>query len=137
MFFYGLFMDEELLKEQGLQPGPPEIACLDGFSLRIGERATLVKTEDGQVWGTVMALQACELEALYSDSSVSDYRPEAVVATAHSGETLPCLVYNLPPNRLLGQNRDYLEKLIITSRKAGVPAFYTSELEARYEAIAD
>jgi hypothetical protein len=39
-FFYGLFMDEALLKSKGFNPTCFEIACLEGFGLRIGERAS-------------------------------------------------------------------------------------------------
>ena len=41
-FFYGLFMDEELLRGKGLEPEGGEIAAIDGFALRIGRRAALV-----------------------------------------------------------------------------------------------
>jgi hypothetical protein len=42
VFFYGLFMDEELLRGKGLEPEGGEIAAIDGFALRIGQRAALV-----------------------------------------------------------------------------------------------
>jgi hypothetical protein len=41
VFFYGPFMDEELLRAKGVQPANPRQACVRGFALRIGERATL------------------------------------------------------------------------------------------------
>jgi hypothetical protein len=44
VFFYGLFMDEELLRGKGLEPEGGEIAAIDGFALRIGQRAALVPT---------------------------------------------------------------------------------------------
>jgi hypothetical protein len=37
VFFYSLFMDEELLCAKGLEPEAGEIAVIDGFSLRIGQ----------------------------------------------------------------------------------------------------
>jgi|BogFormECP03_OM2_1039629.scaffolds.fasta_scaffold00753_3 hypothetical protein len=37
VFFYGLFMDEELLRGKGLEPESGEIAAIDGFALRIGQ----------------------------------------------------------------------------------------------------
>ena len=39
VFFYGLFMDEELLRGKGLEPEGGEIAAIDGFALRIGQRS--------------------------------------------------------------------------------------------------
>ena len=44
VFFYDLFMDEELLRGRGLEPEGGEIAAIDGFALRIGQRAALVPT---------------------------------------------------------------------------------------------
>jgi hypothetical protein len=46
VFFYGLFMDEELLRAKGVQPRSPRQACIRGFALRIGQRATLVPVAD-------------------------------------------------------------------------------------------
>ena len=39
VFFYGLFMDEELLKAKGVQPTSLRQGCVRGFALRIGQRA--------------------------------------------------------------------------------------------------
>jgi hypothetical protein len=49
VFFYGLFMDEELLRGKGLEPEGGEIAAIDGFALRIGQRAALVPTPGAKV----------------------------------------------------------------------------------------
>ena len=37
-------MDQELLRGKGLEPEGGEIAAIDGFALRIGQRAALVST---------------------------------------------------------------------------------------------
>ena len=55
VFFYGLFMDEELLRGKGLEPEGGEIAAIDGFALRIGQRAALVPTPDAKVYGSVFS----------------------------------------------------------------------------------
>ncbi len=34
IFFYGLFMDEELLRGKGLEPEGGEIAAINGFALQ-------------------------------------------------------------------------------------------------------
>jgi len=44
VFFYGLFIDKELLGGKGLEPEGGEIAAIDGFALRIGQRAALVQS---------------------------------------------------------------------------------------------
>jgi hypothetical protein len=42
VFFYGLFMDDALLREKGLNPERPRIAWVENFCLVIGARATMV-----------------------------------------------------------------------------------------------
>ena len=42
VFFYGLFMDESLLVSKGVSPSKATVGYVDGYSLRIGRRATLV-----------------------------------------------------------------------------------------------
>lgn len=43
VFFYGLFMDAELLRSKGAFPVNIRRAGVPGFELRIGERATLLR----------------------------------------------------------------------------------------------
>ena len=45
VFFYGLFMDADLLVARGLGPRRPRKARIEGYGLRIRERATLVPRE--------------------------------------------------------------------------------------------
>src|SRR5215475_6861242 len=73
VFFYGLFMDQELLRGKGLTPQGIELAWVDGFSLRIGQRAALVPKLGGRVHGVVISLMLEELDRLYSEPSVSAY----------------------------------------------------------------
>jgi hypothetical protein len=80
VFFYGLFMDEELLRGKGLETEGGEIAAVDGFALRIGQRAPLVPTPGAKVYGLVFSLTRSELDRLYSESSVQAYKPQAVLA---------------------------------------------------------
>ena len=72
VFFYGLFMDPDLLRKQGLTPDKPIVARLDHYELRLGERATMLPTPGEQVWGIVMGLNEQELKKLYAPPSVAD-----------------------------------------------------------------
>lgn len=42
LFFYGLFMDEDVLRDRGVSPLRPRSAVVPGYRLRIGRRALLV-----------------------------------------------------------------------------------------------
>jgi hypothetical protein len=56
VFFYGLFMDEDLLSAKGIIALNPRRATVDGFGLRIGARATLVPAAGERSYGTVVGL---------------------------------------------------------------------------------
>src|SRR5215210_8061446 len=96
VFFYGLFMDESLLREKGLNPAGRRPASVENFRLVIGERATLVPSAGGEAHGVLYSLTHGEVDALYTEDSVSAYRPEAVCAQLADGTIVPALCFNLP-----------------------------------------
>src|SRR5262245_13315083 len=112
VFFYGLFMDEDLLRSKGVTPTNLRLASVSGFQLRIGNRATLIPSQSGRVFGLLASLSHNDLERLYSEPSVSAYRPEAVLVHVSSGEVLAALCFNLPePPSPDERNSDYASKL--------------------------
>jgi len=70
VFFYGLFMDADLLRTKGAHPENLRPACVPGFALRIGQRATLLQNSGARAHGIVMELTHVEIEQLYSEASV-------------------------------------------------------------------
>jgi len=94
-FFYGLFMDSDILRESEVVVVSPRRAYVDGYVLCIGRRATLVPTPGARAYGMVFALTHDELEKLYTAPGLEKYRPEAILAHSKEGETLPPLCYNL------------------------------------------
>ncbi len=129
VFFYGLFMDEELLRANGLEPRNVRLAHVSGYGLRIGERATLVRSAKEEVFGYAMDLSEAELGALYGERSVADYVPEAVVAVDGNGNAFNATSYILPAEKLVGSNRDYAGSLARVAQKLGLPPRYVSEIE--------
>ena len=129
VFFYGLFMDQDLLRGKGLTPEAAEIASVGGYALRIGQRAALVPQASGVVHGVVMSLALSELDRLYSEPGLQGYTPEAVMARLASGGTIAALCYNLvePPSPA-EHNPDYATKLQAVARKVGLPAGYVASL---------
>ncbi len=96
VFFYGLFMDADLLRSMGLDPKHSELASVAGFALRVGQRAALVPDASSRVHGVVMSLTLAELERLYAEPGVREYKPQAVLAELAGGGVTPALCYNLP-----------------------------------------
>ena len=129
VFFYGLFMDENLLKEKGLNPLNSKLAHVVGYGFRIGERATLVKSVHERSYGSVMQLSEEKLNVLYGDEGVLDYVPEEVTATDTKGTNLSAVSYILPMEKLSGKNREYAKALVIVARNIGLPEEYLREIE--------
>jgi hypothetical protein len=129
VFFYGLFMDGDLLKEKGLNPSAAEIAYVTGYGLRIGERATLMQSSHERSYGSVIQLDEEEIEKLYGDKSVEDYVPQEVTVIDTNGSTLAVVFYILPMSKLSGQNKEYAKSLSVVARKIGLPEEYIDEIE--------
>jgi hypothetical protein len=129
VFFYGLFMDEALLRAKGLNPSNRRAAYVEDFQLVIGERATLVRREGAKAYGVVYTLTRGEVEALYSDESVSAYRPEVVTARLAGGLDARVLCFNLPaPPSAEERNPLYASKLRDLAERLGLPAEYVSSI---------
>jgi hypothetical protein len=130
VFFYGLFMDRDLLRGKGLAPRDSELASVSDYALRIGERATMVRQPSARVYGVVMSLTLPELERLYSDPGVRAYRPEPVMAELAGGGAIAALCYTLaeppPPSE---RNPEYAAKLRALGQKLGLPVEYLSALQ--------
>lgn len=129
-FFYGLFMDEELLRAKGLNPLSRRTASVDNFALLIGERASLVPSEGETVYGIIFSLTHDELSALYAEASVSMYRPEALLARLEDGSLTPALCFNRPaPPSADERNPHYASKLRALAERIGLPQSYVSSIK--------
>ena len=130
VFFYGLFMDEAVLREKGLCPKGRRAARVENFRLVIGERATLVPHEGFEAHGLLFSLKPSEVDTLYSEASVSAYRPEAVCAQLPDGTFVPALCFNLPaPPAADERNPQYAAKLRALAARLGLPPDYVSSIE--------
>ena len=125
VFFYGLFMDAELLRSKGAHPENIRTAAVSGFELRIGQRATLLRKAGTCAWGMLMQLTHSEVEQLYSEPSVQVYRPEAVLVQVSDGSVLPALCFNLvnPPSPE-ENNPEYAAKLKQLAIRLRLPSDY-------------
>jgi hypothetical protein len=130
VFFYGLFMDDGLLREKGMNPRNRRLAFVENFRLVIGARAALVPCADAIVHGVLFSMTHDEVDALYSEPSVSVYRPEAVSAHLANGSVIPALCFNLPvppsPNE---RNPQYAAKLKELAQRIGLPPDYVSSIQ--------
>jgi len=129
-FFYGLFMDAQVLREAGTRPSNFRRAYVADFVLRIGKRATLVPSLGGRAYGMLISLTHAELDRLYGAPGLEAYRPEAVAAYLADGEVVPALCYNLlkapePHER----NPEYALRLKSVLEGLGFPAEYVESVK--------
>jgi len=129
-FFYGLFMDAQVLRLAGTEPSNFRRAYVTDFALRIGQRATLVPSAGARAYGMLISLTHRELERLYGAPGLEAYRPEAVIAHSLDGEAVPALCYNLlqapdPHER----NPEYAMRLRTVLENLGFPVEYVESVE--------
>lgn len=130
VFFYGLFMDETLLREKGMSPVMRRMASVENYALVIGERATLVPCAGQTVYGVLFSLTHGELDALYSEDSVSVYRPEAILAHLDGGSVVPALCFILPVAPSKGErNPQYAARLRELAHRINLPTSYVSSIQ--------
>ncbi len=129
VFFYGLFMDRDLLIEKGLNPQNIKIAYLQGYQLKIGEKATLAQNGQACSYGTIMDLDSNALIKLYASDGVQDYFPMTVQASTMDGASVEAISYILPINKLSGKNSEYATRLAGIARKLGLPENYIHEIK--------
>lgn len=122
-------MDVDILRDNQVIPANPRAAYLEGYTLRIGQRATLLPSSGGRVYGMLIALTHAELERLYAGPGLEHYRPEAVLARTLEGTPTPALCYNLREAPLPDErNPDYAVRLQGVLKKLGFPPEYVASV---------
>ena len=132
IFFYGLFMDRNLLIEKGLHPEVIGPAMLPGYRIHIADRATLLPSAADKAYGILMELPEEEVHILYSGQSVREYLPEQVRVSLLEGNLeIEASCYNLPLlTGLKGTNPAYAKKLSQLVESLGFDEEYVEEIAA-------
>jgi len=132
-FFYGLYMDPDLLRSLGFNPSTPRIASIDSYELDLRGAAKILPVEGSTVWGALIELPENDLDAMYSFDSTIHYKPEIVYPKTMDGKVVRSICYNLPKNENDTLNIEYLKKLIAVAKKLTLPGDYIRKLETMYD----
>ena len=128
-FFYGLFMDEQVLANAGTTPENFRPAFVEDVSLKIGARATLVPSPGDRAYGMLISLTHADLDKLYNAPGLEVYRPEAVLAHVSDQEAVPALCFNLvKPPEPQERNPEYAARLRQVLAKLGFPDAYIESI---------
>ena len=114
-------MDEDILAKKGISPSNAEVGYVDGFALRIGERATLIRSAGTRSYGVMMNITSDQANKLYAESSVTDYVPESVTVEFLNGSKVGASCYNLPVDKITGTNKVYAQALLEVANRLGLP----------------
>ncbi len=127
-FFYGLYMDPELLASLGHEPLAAQPAKLTHFALDLHGLAKVLPQEGATVWGMLIKLRQRDLAAMYSLPTTRRYSPQQVEVITLDNETVPAQCYNVPASPDAAFNGEYLDKLLEVVNKVGLPAEYGQHL---------
>ncbi|WP_394836218.1 gamma-glutamylcyclotransferase [Pendulispora rubella] len=119
-FFYGSYINLDVLKEADLVPENVERATLGGFDIRIAPRANLVRSDAHSVYGILATATHVELARLYKHSQDilgETYLPEAVLARTSSGDYRPALCYFCPDMVPRPAEAAYVNRIVVAARQ--------------------
>jgi len=121
VFFYGLYMDEEILKSKGVEPRNKRKALAYGYELRLGNMATLLRKENAKAYGMVYSLTHEEIDILYKNSGLTQYVNEALMVELEDKSsivTLCSILLDEPKDD--ERNDEYYQKLVSCIEKYGL-----------------
>ncbi|HEV3467864.1 MAG TPA: gamma-glutamylcyclotransferase family protein [Pyrinomonadaceae bacterium] len=131
VFFYGLYMDFEVLGRHGVSAERWEVASLAGYDFNVASWGHLVASDRGRVYGLNVAVTHQDLERLYGPSNTFlklRYFPEPVLVETAGGQFVPALCYVAHERPEGPVNKDYVEGMIRLSKKYGFPEWYAERL---------
>jgi cation transport regulator ChaC len=133
VFFYGSYMNFDVLREVEIIPDEWGVARLDGFDIRIEPRANLVRSDEHCVFGIAATATHAELRRLYAHAQQvlgELYLPEAVLVQTEAGLWRPALCYICPAMVPCPPENAYVERILKPARQFGFPKGYVERLES-------
>lgn len=120
VFFYGLYMGPEILKQKGVEPRNPRIATAHGYKLKIGNKATLLRDTGACAYGMVYSLTHAEIDSLYWGAGLTEYAAEALQVKVGSDDVVVLCCNLITPPEEDESNPEYQAKLSETMDRLGI-----------------
>jgi hypothetical protein len=133
VFFYGSYINLDVLKQVNFIPDSYEVAKLSGFDIVIKPLANLVKSDKDCVYGILTSGTHEEMENLYSHARNvlgSAYLPEAVLVETLDGKFKSVLCYISPGIEEKQAANDYINRIVEPAKKYGFPYWYIKKLKS-------
>lgn len=132
-FFYGSYINLDVLIEVNYRPREYEVARLPGFDITIQPLANLVRSERHTAYGIVATGTHTELDHLYDHAENvlgGRYLPEAVLVQTMTGRWMPVLCYIAPQLSGGKATEDYVQRIVTPAKEHGFPDWYIKRLES-------
>lgn len=134
VFFYGSYINLNVLKEVDISPECFDIAKLSGFDIVIQPHANLIPSFEHSVFGILTTASHVELQRLYTDHALGVlgelYLPEAVVVQTLDGSLQPALCYIAPKMKATLAENEYIDRIVGPARNYDFPKNYIKHLES-------
>jgi AIG2-like family len=128
IFFYGSFMDLEILRTLGVVPQTFENAELKNWRITFSPMATLVRSERDSVYGAIAELSRTEVRKLYSRDDLKHYKPVDISVSTKRSKSVPAQVYISEPQMGQKPSVEYLQRVIRAAESLGFPSVYLEKL---------
>ena len=133
VFFYGTFMNPNVLEDMGVKVDKVIPAKVDGFELSVRPRANLTPAQLSTAYGALTATTHNDLDKLYTSLRKSygvNYLPEPVLVETLDGLLKPALCYIASEMREGQAPRELIEQLASCVRGLGLPEWYAQHVES-------
>lgn len=130
VFFYGLFMDVNLLRSMGFEIKNPRTAVLQDYKLIIGQKASLLPNKGSKSYGILMQMAEKDLKRLYEQKDVAAYQPQHVVVNS-SEEKVNAVCYLILADEIRGRNSEYAKALWVLAKSLDFPKAYLQEIKSQ------
>lgn len=132
-FFYGSYINLDVLKEVDYVPREFHVARLPGFDIVIQPLANIVRSDQHAVYGIVATGTHAELARLYDHAEKvlgGRYLPEAVLVQTESDQWMPAITYIAHDLTARAAAEDYVERIVRPAKAYGFPPWYVARLES-------
>ena len=129
VFFYGSFINLDVLKEVDFVPDGYRVARLLGWDIKIAPLATLEPKDSACVYGIAVECTHEELERLYAQEWVGAYLPEAVLIEIDRA-VLPALTYIKWDYEPGSAAPDYVVRIAGPAEKLDFPGWYVDHIRS-------
>jgi hypothetical protein len=131
-FFYGSFMNPDVLANAEVRPTEAQMGRLDGWDIKIAPRATLVPSEGRSVFGILAKVTHADLEKLYTKDwfGFGTYLPEAVLVEDSAEQLVPALSYIAWEMEGGSPTHEYISNVVTAARQFRFPEWYIDRLKS-------